>query len=122
MLQWTLVLENYYTPGSYQSLQTSIWYKLVEWMDLPSVDYTHSRKLLHTFDEAGEMLQWTLVLTAPNILNPLKSHFRIPNFIPGCTLQNVHAICSAGVQRAVRAGATRSRRAPPPRARAHTRA
>ena len=27
---WILWLENHYTPGSYKSLQDSIWYKLVE--------------------------------------------------------------------------------------------
>ena len=89
-------------------------------MDLPSVYYKHSRKLLFTLEEAEEMLKRTLVLTAPDILNPLKPRFRIPNFLPGYTLQNVHAICSAGVQPAVRAGAPRSRRAPPPRALAHS--
>ena len=46
--------ENYYTPESYQSLYNSIWYKLVELMDLSSIYHKHSPQLnpLHTHNTA----------------------------------------------------------------------
>ena len=39
------VTDTYFTPGSHELLQISIWYTLVEWMDLPGIRHEYLPRL-----------------------------------------------------------------------------